>query len=110
MAIKVTDNAFNKVQQLITSENNPDLVLKIWLEGGGCSGLQYKFQLVSSQEIAEGDSVFVNGMARIIIDKDLTERMANGIVDFRDELIGYGFKFENPDAKSKCGCGNSFAA
>ncbi len=109
MAIKVTDSAFNKVNELIIAKNNPDLVFKIWVKGGGCSGLEYSYKLVPSKEIVEGDSIFERGLIRIIVDKEAKQFMADCIVDFIEGLMGYGFKFENFSVKGKCGCGNSFS-
>ncbi len=109
MSIKVTDNAFKRVAELIKLENNCDLVLRIAVDGGGCSGFVYNYQLVSKDDISQDDYIIQQGDTSIIIDAISKEYMLGCIIDFVEELGSSYFEIRNPVAKTKCGCGNSFS-
>lgn len=109
MSIKVTDSAFKRVSELIIIENDPDLVLRISVDGGGCSGFTYSYQLVNNNEIIENDTIFEKGNSKIIIDDISQNFMTDCVIDYIEELGSSYFEIRNPNAKAKCGCGNSFS-
>ncbi len=81
--------------------------LRVAVEGGGCSGFQYKFDIVREQE--EDDLVLDASGYSVLVDSMSVEYMAGSVIDFSDELIGAAFKIENPNATAACGCGTSFS-
>ena len=91
----------------ITSLEGGSTYLRISVEGGGCSGFQYKFELVTAAEA--DDLVVARDGARVLIDPVSLEYMAGSELDFVDDLIGAAFKIKNPKATAGCGCGTSFA-
>ena len=91
----------------ITAAEGRALYLRISVEGGGCSGFQYKFDLVP--EAAAEDLVVMRDGARVLVDPVSLEYMAGSEVDFVDDLIGAAFKIKNPNATAGCGCGTSFS-
>jgi iron-sulfur cluster assembly accessory protein len=106
-AITITSVAVEKVRELLAQENDPSLGLRIFVAGGGCSGLQYGMTL---DEFQEGDTtVSVDGF-NVFIDDMSIGYIAGSEVDYVDSLMGAGFTVNNPNAVSTCGCGHSFKA
>ena len=103
--ISVTPVAAEKVRELITQENDPTLGLRIFVAGGGCSGLQYGMTLDEEQE---GDTSISMGDFKIFIDEMSIQYISGSEVDYVDSLMGAGFTVNNPNAVSTCGCGHSF--
>ncbi len=103
--ISVTPVAAEKVRELITQENDPALGLRIFVAGGGCSGLQYGMTLDEEQE---GDTSISMGDFKIFIDEMSIQYISGSEVDYVDSLMGAGFTVNNPNAVSTCGCGHSF--
>ena len=103
--ITMTPTAVEKVQELLTQENDPSLGLRIFVAGGGCSGLQYGMTLDEEQE---GDTVLPQGQFRVFVDEMSLEYIKGSQVDYVDSLMGAGFTVNNPNAVSSCGCGHSF--
>ena len=108
--INVTETAAEKINDLLTEENKPGAGLRVFVQGGGCSGFQYGLMIDEGEGDAESDKVFeVNGV-RLFVDP-ISLRYLNGAeVDFVDNNAGGGFTIKNPNAKSTCGCGSSFSA
>ncbi len=104
-AILVTDSAIAKVAELIASEGNPALKLRIYVSGGGCSGLMYNFAF--DEKVEDDDTIVQN---TLLIDAMSFQYMAGAEVDFEEGLEGARFLIKNPNASSTCGCGSSFAA
>lgn len=104
--VVVTDNAIRKIAAILSREAAP-AVLRVSVEGGGCSGFQYKFDIQREPE-AE-DTVIERGGAKVVIDPVSLQYLAGSRIDFADELIGAAFKIDNPNATASCGCGTSFA-
>jgi len=102
-----TDNAANKVKQLIDEEGNAELKLRVFVTGGGCSGFQYGFSLDDSK--LEDDVLFERDGVKVVVDTTSLELIRGGEVDFVEELVGSYFQVKNPNATSTCGCGTSFA-
>ena len=105
-SIAVTPRALKRVAEIVRGEAGPKL-LRISVMGGGCSGFQYRFDLV---ETPEADDLVIAGEgATIAIDRMSLDYMQGAEVDFVDDLIGQSFKIKNPQATAACGCGTSFA-
>ncbi len=105
--VGLTDRAADRIARILSTE--PDgTVLRISVEGGGCSGFQYKFDLVQ-EEPAEDDLVIRKANATVLLDPLSVQFMQGSEIDFVDDLIGQSFKIQNPNAVASCGCGTSFA-
>jgi iron-sulfur cluster insertion protein len=105
--LKFSDAAAARVKQLIAEEKNPDLKLRVLVSGGGCSGFQYGFEF--DENVKEGDTQINNGGVVLLVDASSMQYLANAEVDFLDGLEGSRFVINNPNAKTTCGCGSSFA-
>ncbi len=103
--ITMTPSAVVKVKELLMQENDPSLGLRIFVAGGGCSGLQYGMTLDEEQE---GDSVIHEGEFKVFVDEMSLGYITGSEVDYVDSLMGAGFTVNNPNAVSSCGCGHSF--
>ena len=101
-----TDSAANKVKELIIEEGNPDLKLRVFVNGGGCSGFQYGFTF---DEIANDDDTAMhkNGVT-LLIDAMSYQYLAGAEIDYKEDLQGAQFVIRNPNATTTCGCGSSF--
>ncbi len=102
----LTENAARQISQIVAKEAENKL-LRVSVEGGGCSGFQYKFDLVS--ERAEDDTVLERDGATVLIDPVSLGFLEGSQIDFVDELIGASFQISNPNATASCGCGTSFS-
>ena len=102
-----SDSAANKVKQLIEEEGNPELKLRVFVTGGGCSGFQYGFTF--DDRTNEEDRVFERDGVRVVVDDTSLELLAGAEIDFVEDLMGAAFQIRNPNAASSCGCGNSFS-
>ncbi|WP_347939237.1 iron-sulfur cluster assembly accessory protein [Rickettsia oklahomensis] len=109
MMITITDRAFQRVCELIGLEKDKNLALRVSVDSGGCSGLMYNYELVSKNTIEQDDYVITKHNATIIIDSISQKFMLDCTLDFIEELSSSYFNVSNPQAKTKCGCGNSFA-
>ncbi len=103
--ISMTPTAAEKVHELLQQENDPSLALRIFVAGGGCSGLQYGMTIDEEQE---GDTVFQQGDFKVLVDEMSLGYISGSQVDYVDSLMGAGFTVNNPNAVSSCGCGHSF--
>lgn len=102
-----TDSAVDKVKSLIIEEGNPDLKLRVFVQGGGCSGFQYGFTF---DEIAnEDDMVVEKGGVQLLIDSMSFQYLIGAEIDYKEDLTGSQFVIRNPGATSTCGCGSSFS-
>ena len=107
-AFSLTDRALAQVKQIIESQGFEGHTLTVRVVPSGCSGFGYDLNL--SRETRAGDLVWEQGGLRIATDEMSKQYLTGTVVDFVTGLQGAGFKFENPNAKSSCGCGNSFSA
>lgn len=103
-----TDAAALKVSQLIREEANPALKLRVYVQGGGCSGFQYGFTF--DENLEEGDMSVENQGVTLLIDPMSFQYLIGAEIDYREGLDGAQFVIRNPNAKTTCGCGSSFAA
>ena len=101
----MTPTAASKVHELLAQENDPSLGLRIFVAGGGCSGLQYGMTLDEEQD---GDTVIMQQGFKVLVDEMSVSYITGSEVDYVDSLMGAGFTVNNPNAVSSCGCGHSF--
>ena len=104
--VTVTDRAARRIAEIVASEPATPL-LRVSVEGGGCSGFQYRFDLVAASD-AE-DVVIEKEGARVLIDPVSLQYLGGSQIDYVDDLIGASFKINNPNATASCGCGTSFS-
>jgi iron-sulfur cluster insertion protein len=102
-----TDSAAQKVAQLIEEEGNPDLKLRVFVQGGGCSGFQYGFTF--DEIVNEDDTTMVKNGVQLLIDSMSYQYLVGAEIDYKDDLEGAQFVIKNPTATSTCGCGSSFS-
>ena len=107
--ISLTETAVTRVKSILEQEKAsiPQGGLRIYVQGGGCSGFSYGMVL---DEITEGDQVFETSGVKVIVDPMSYRYLEGAQVDYKDDLMGGGFAISNPNAKSTCGCGHSFSA
>jgi len=105
-SVTVSDKAARRIGEILKSEP-PGTMLRVSVEGGGCSGFQYKFDMERAQ--AADDLMIARDGVVVLIDPVSADYMAGSEIDFVDDLIGAAFKVKNPQAKASCGCGTSFA-
>ena len=103
-----TDSAADKVRQLVDEEGNPDLKLRVFVQGGGCSGFQYGFTF--DEEVGEDDTVMDKNGVTLLIDAMSYQYLVGAEIDYKDDLQGAQFVIKNPNASTTCGCGSSFSA
>ena len=103
-----TDSAAAKVADLIAEEGNPDLKLRVFVQGGGCSGFQYGFTF--DEAVAEDDTQMSKNGVTLLIDAMSLQYLAGAEIDYKEDLQGVQFVIKNPNATSTCGCGSSFSA
>lgn len=102
-----TDSAAQKVKELIEEEANPELKLRIYITGGGCSGFQYGFTF--DESIENGDSITENEGVKLLIDPISYQYLTQAEIDYKEDLQGAQFVVRNPNATTTCGCGSSFS-
>ncbi|MEO6967796.1 MAG: iron-sulfur cluster insertion protein ErpA [Rhodanobacteraceae bacterium] len=101
-----TDAAANKVRELIVEEGNPQLALRVYIQGGGCSGFQYGFSFDENR--AEDDLALEKAGVTLLVDPLSLQYLAGAEIDYSETLSGAQFVIRNPNAKTTCGCGSSF--
>jgi iron-sulfur cluster insertion protein len=103
-----TDAAAVKVSGLIEQEANPNLKLRVFISGGGCSGFQYGFTF--DEELQDGDLQIENQGVTLLVDPMSLQYLINAEIDYKEDLEGSRFVIRNPNATTTCGCGSSFSA
>lgn len=106
--IIIEESAADKLKQLIAEEGNPELKLRIFVQGGGCSGFQYGFTFDEEQN--EDDFVIEKHGVKMLVDAMSMQYLQGSNIGYKKSLMGEQFEIKNPNATSKCGCGSSFAA
>ena len=107
VALMFTDSAAGKVKALIDEEGNPDLKLRVFVQGGGCSGFQYGFTF--DEAINEDDTVMDKNGVQLLIDSMSYQYLVGADIDYKEDLEGAQFVIKNPNASTTCGCGSSFS-
>jgi iron-sulfur cluster insertion protein len=103
-----TDSAANKVRELVDEEGNPELKLRVFVQGGGCSGFQYGFTF--DEVVNDDDTQMSKNGVTLLIDAMSLQYLAGAEIDYKDDLQGAQFVIKNPNATTTCGCGSSFSA
>lgn len=104
--VRLTDNAARRIGEILSGEPSGSM-LRISVNGGGCSGFQYGFDIDRTRQ--PDDLVLERNGAKVLVDETSLQFLKGSVVDFVDDLIGQSFKIENPQATSSCGCGTSFS-
>jgi len=105
--LTLSESAAKRIAFLVAQEEEPGVMLRVTVSGGGCSGFRYDFSFDSS--INEDDRVFERDGAKVVLDEDSLDILSGSLVNFVDDLMGAYFTIENPNASSSCGCGTSFS-
>lgn len=105
-AVTITENAAGKVKDLIQKEGNGSQFLRLFVTGGGCSGMSYGMSIEEKME--EGDQILDQHGVKVLVDEFSLPFLKGTTVDYVESLMGAGFVISNPNAKSTCGCGHSF--
>ncbi|MDC0931205.1 iron-sulfur cluster insertion protein ErpA [Methylophilaceae bacterium] len=106
--INFSDNAVKKVKELIEEEGTPELKLRVFVSGGGCSGMQYGFTFEES--VNEDDTKVEKDNVTLLIDPMSLQYLTGAEIDYQDNVQGSQFVIKNPNATTTCGCGSSFSA
>lgn len=105
--LTLSESAAKRIAFLVAQEEEPGVMLRVTVSGGGCSGFRYDFSFDSS--INEDDRVFERDGAKVVLDEVSLDILSGSLVNFVDDLMGAYFTIENPNASSSCGCGTSFS-
>ena len=105
--VEITESAKEKIIDLLREENDPELKLRTFVQGGGCSGFQYGFTFDNEQN--DDDFEFDIGEYKMLVDAMSMQYMSGAIIDYKDDLMGSSFSIKNPNAQTTCGCGSSFS-
>lgn len=106
-AIQLTANAAGKVQELIAKQGKQSALLRVYIQGGGCSGFQYGFTF--DEKPQDDDAVFETDGVRLVVDPLSFQYLTGAEVDYKEDLEGARFVINNPNASATCGCGSSFS-
>ena len=99
--------AISKLQELVAEEGNPNLMLRVFVQGGGCSGFSYGFTFDEAQN--EDDFDFVYDSVKVVVDAMSMQYLQDSAIDYKEDAMGASFVINNPQAVSTCGCGSSFS-
>lgn len=102
-----TDSAANKVKELIEEEGNSNLKLRVFVQGGGCSGFQYGFTF--DEDVNDDDTILDKAGVQLLIDSMSYQYLVGAEIDYKEDLNGAQFVIKNPNATTTCGCGSSFS-
>lgn len=105
--INITDSALAKIADLLAEENNPNVKLRTFVQGGGCSGFSYGFTLDEEQN--EDDFAIDNSGVVVLVDSMSMQYLQGAVIDYTEDLSGSQFTIKNPNAQTTCGCGSSFS-
>jgi iron-sulfur cluster insertion protein len=105
--IEVTESAVAKIADLLAEENNPELKLRTFVQGGGCSGMQYGFTFDEIQN--EDDFEIKKPGLSILVDSMSMQYLTGATIDYKEDIMGSQFVIQNPNAETTCGCGSSFS-
>lgn len=105
--LTISPDAIQRINQLLETRNSPDIRLRVYIEGGGCSGFQYGFQFDEATE--EDDLLMEYQGVRVVVDMLSLQYLSGAEIDFKDDIMGSRFLVNNPNASATCGCGSSFS-
>ena len=104
--IEITDNARIKITDILIEENNPNIKLRTFVQGGGCSGFTYGFTFDELQN--EDDFIIAVDKYKVLVDAMSMQYLQGAVIDYKEDLMGSSFSIKNPNATTTCGCGSSF--
>jgi iron-sulfur cluster insertion protein len=105
--LTVTESAVAKIQDILAEENNANLKLRVFVQGGGCSGMSYGFTLDETQNEDDWD-LEISGV-KVLVDSMSGGYLQGAVIDYKDDVMGASFSIANPQAQTTCGCGSSFS-
>ena len=105
--MKLESGAVDKLREILAEENNPNIKLRVFVQGGGCSGFSYGFTLDEMQN--EDDFDFAYEDVKVLVDSMSMQYLQGSSIDFKEDLMGASFVINNPQAQTTCGCGSSFS-
>jgi iron-sulfur cluster insertion protein len=105
--INLTEPCVEKLVDLLAEENNPNLKLRVFVNGGGCSGFQYGFTFDEEQN--DDDFVIERGSVKVLVDEMSYQYLVGATIDYIEDIHGSQFSIKNPNATTTCGCGSSFS-
>jgi iron-sulfur cluster insertion protein len=105
--ITITENVDTKVSEILQEEGNAEASLRVFVQGGGCSGMQYGFTLETEQN--EDDFVIEQQGVKYLVDAMSMQYLEGAVIDYKEDLQGANFVISNPNAQTSCGCGSSFS-
>jgi iron-sulfur cluster insertion protein len=105
--MNLTETAVTKLQEIIREESTPNAKLRVFVQGGGCSGMQYGFTF--DEEVNEDDFDFEYSGVKVLVDSMSMQYLAGATIDYKEDLMGSAFAIDNPNAQTSCGCGSSFS-
>jgi iron-sulfur cluster insertion protein len=103
----LTESAVSKIQEIIAEENNPNIKLRVFVQGGGCAGFSYGFSLDEEVNDDDWDQDY-NGV-RVLIDSMSYQYLQGSTINYKEDIMGANFVIDNPQATTTCGCGSSFS-
>lgn len=106
--IEITENCASRISKLIAAEDNPNIKLRIFVQGGGCSGFQYGFTFDEDQ--SEDDFIIEKNDIKLLVDSISYQYLTGATIDYKEDLMSSQFVIKNPNAQATCGCGSSFSA
>jgi iron-sulfur cluster insertion protein len=105
--ITIQSTAVEKLQEILAEETDPNIKLRVFVQGGGCSGFSYGFTLDQTQN--QDDFEFAQSGISVLVDSMSMQYLADAVIDYREDTMGSSFVINNPQAVSTCGCGSSFS-
>lgn len=105
--IDISDSAKQKIKELLIEENNPNLSLRTFVQGGGCSGMQYGFTFDEQQN--DDDFEISLDEFKVLVDSASMQYLQGAEIDYKEDVMGSQFSIKNPNAQTTCGCGSSFS-
>jgi iron-sulfur cluster insertion protein len=105
--MKLESGAVGKLRELVAEEGNPNLMLRVFVQGGGCSGMSYGFTFEEVQN--DDDFDFSYEEVKVVIDSMSMQYLQGATIDYKEDIMGASFVIENPQAQTTCGCGSSFS-
>ena len=105
--ITLTDSAVNKIQEIMAEEANTNIKLRVFVQGGGCSGMQYGFTLDETSDPEDDFQLEISGVT-LLVDSMSSQYLQGAQINYRDDIYGASFSIDNPNASTTCGCGSSF--
>ena len=103
----LTEAAVNQIAELMLDEPDPETKLRVFVQGGGCSGMQYGFEFATVAN--EDDFTIEKGQVKILVDSMSMQYLTGATIDYKENIMGSSFTIDNPNAQTSCGCGSSFS-